>query len=112
MNKKIGHIRFKDLKVPVYYSTVSSQGIFDISWRVKNPDAFYKGIIFRNNETGEITYPNGVEPPPEPTEEDKEMIPEFIISPYENLTATTKYKLVKRLKYQYKIKNNKPKEND
>ena len=76
---KIGEIPFKDVFVPVYNNQYSKESDASCVWRMRNPDSSYQGSIFMNWSTGKMTYPEGAIIP-EQTDEDREMLPQFIIT--------------------------------
>lgn len=77
--RKIGEIPFKDISVNVYHDQYSKEDDANCVWRMRNPDSCYQGIMFMNRSTGKMTYPEGAIIP-EQTEEDREMLPQFIIT--------------------------------
>lgn len=94
--KQIGEIYFKGENVKIYYHPSNSINTIFIASRVRNPESFYQGIVYRNIETGEITYPEGVIIP-EQTEHDREVIPTSVIIGQEDLTDELKEKINKIL---------------
>lgn len=77
--KLIGEIDFKDIKVKVYNDPRSNDSVINCAWRMRNPDSCYSGVVFINYETGETTYPKDAVVPKQ-TKEDREMLPQFIIT--------------------------------
>ena len=77
--KLIGEIGFKDIKVKVYNDSYAKDDTISCAWRRRNPDSFYTGIMFMNWETGKVTYPDDAVIPIQ-TDEDKEMLPNFIFT--------------------------------
>lgn len=80
----IKEIDFLDVKVPIYYDPTSKKGDFSCSWRARNPESFYQGYVYMNNETGEITYPEDAVIP-EQSEKDREILPKLIITNYREI---------------------------
>ena len=103
----VGTYEFKGRSIPVY---MSKHGVKDGEvqhvWQVLNPDAFYTGTIWVNNETGEVTYPEGVTPPT-PTHEDSEVIPKGIIITKDVIDDKLRERLERELKESYSRRNKK-----
>ena len=77
--KLIGTVNFKDLKVKIYYDQHSNNNDMKCCWGVRNPDSFYRGIMYLNNDTGKFTYPEDAIVP-EQTDVDREILPRFILT--------------------------------
>lgn len=78
--KKITEIDFRDIKVNVYYYP-DNKDILDrveCIWQMRNPDSCYRGVMFMNNETGKLSYPEDAIIP-EQIEKDREILPKAII---------------------------------
>lgn len=101
MINEIGEIEFRDLKVKVYEDKYSVD--FICSWRARNPDSFYKGIVNYNPYLGKITYPEGVIIPVQ-TQEDREMIPLFVL--VNELNSEVISQIKDYLESEYKRRNN------
>lgn len=80
--KLIGEIDFKDIKVKVYHDPYSDKNDAGCTWQMRNPSSCYQGHVFMNWETRKITYPEGAIIP-EQTDEDREILPKFIVTGYE-----------------------------
>ena len=108
----VGTYEFRGRSIPVY---TSKHGVKDDEvqhvWQVLNPDAFYTGTIWVNNETCEVTYPEGVTPPT-PTHEDFEMVPKFIIIGRNEIDNEIRERLEKELDESYSRRNKKWLENE
>ncbi|MCK9415975.1 hypothetical protein M0Q97_04875 [Candidatus Dojkabacteria bacterium] len=100
--EKIGDIKFRNLLVPIYYSDQPDNDNFFICWSVRN-DKSYKGIMYMNNETGELTYPKGAIIPEKPSEFDKEIIPKGVIVGFKDETKFNK--IYDRLKTEHTNRN-------
>lgn len=101
----IGEIEFLDRKVQVYndpYEKNKESG--HIAWQARNPNSFYKGIIWVNLETGEHKYPEGAVIPIQ-TEEDREILPKFIITGNKKITKKFKTSIILRMAKGHKIRN-------
>lgn len=109
MNKeglvKIGEIPFLDVTVNVYYDKLTDTNSPIYGWRHRNPDSFYQGPLFMNTETGEITYPEGATIP-EQSEKDRELIPNFIIVGYPELSDELIKKHILTMAHSHLIRNN------
>jgi hypothetical protein len=102
--EKIGNIKFRNLLVPIYYSDDQpDNNSFIVSWSVRN-DKSYKGIMYMNNETGKLTYPEDAIIPEKPTEFDNEWIPKGIIVGFK-VDETKFNKIYDGLKIQHANRN-------
>lgn len=104
--KMIGEIDFRDIKVKVYYhpdnkDKVDSAGCV---WQMRNPDSCYQGIMYMNNETGKISYPEGAVIP-EQTDRDREMLPKFIVVGKQDLNDELVVSILKYLEQEYFRRN-------
>lgn len=102
--QKIDTILFMDIEVPVYYDMNSDDNYFALGWKHKGGDNFYQGVIFMNHETGEITYPDGVEPPVY-NHEDWEVVPNVVIVGRKELDSNIRTIIMNCLSEQYIIRN-------
>lgn len=102
----IGEIEFRDVKVKVYYDSLSKSDNHSCVWKMRNPDSCYQGIVYMNWETGEITYPEGAVIP-EQTEEDREMLPQFIITGKTELDEELTNGILQYLEPEYLKRNRK-----
>ena len=105
--QRICEIEFRGNKVAVYHDTYQDDKTVLASWQARNPDSFYTGELFVNNETGEVTYPEDAVIP-EQTPEDKERIPKFVIVGLDKLDPATESKIIARLEKMYDRYNTKP----
>ena len=103
---KIGEIPFQDLIVPVYNDSLNTYEDGYCCWRVRNPDVGYKGHLYVNYETGEVTYPEGARMPIQ-TSRDVEIIPSFILTGIVELDNDWIERVTKHLEYDFKIRNGK-----
>lgn len=105
--EQIGVISFLDVEVPIYYDSTAKDSYLSCSWQARNPNSFYVGIVYMNNETGKITYPADAIIP-EQTERDREILPKFIITGFKeinsNITDSINYYLESDYKRRNKIK--------
>lgn len=85
----IGEIDFLDIKVKVYYDPYLDGNTVQCCWRARNPDSFYTGLLYRDVNTGIITYPPEVIIP-EQTPRDREIIPKFLITDQKDLNEKLK----------------------
>ncbi len=74
--EKIKDFEYDGRKIPVYFDE-HEKGIVT-SWTATNPGAFYTGYVYMDNDTGEISYPEGAVVKT-PTDEDRKMICKFIV---------------------------------
>ena len=102
--KLIGSIDFKDIKVNVYNDPYTDKDSTMCAWQMRNPDTCYQGIMYMNNETGKISYPDDATIP-EQTNEDREMLPKFIVTGYETIDANFISFLLPKLEEGYKMRN-------
>ncbi len=104
--KKIGEIEFKDMTISVFYDKHTHEDSVSCSWGCRNPSSFYQGPMFVNN-FGKISYPEDAIIP-EKTEEDRQIIPKFIICGLETMTDRFKKQTLIYLdiNYEYKNRNN------
>ena len=102
---KIDEIEFRNEFVDIYFDKYGDPNNVSIIWRMRNPDSCYQGIVYMNNETGKITYPEG-DVIPEQTDEDKEIIPKAIIVSAE-VDDNIREKILSRLEPEYLRRNKK-----
>lgn len=102
--KLIGSIDFKDIKVNVYNDPYTDKDSINCVWQMRNPDTCYQGIMYMNNETGKFSYPDDAVIP-EQTDEDREMLPKFIITGYETIDTNFISFLLPKLEEGYKMRN-------
>jgi hypothetical protein len=100
---KVDEIDFHDVKVKIYYDSQNLNNNVMISWRARNPDAFYKGLVYLGKD-GKITYPEGTIIPI-PTTRDREMLPMSIITGQENIDDEMRHDLLTRIESDYKRRN-------
>jgi hypothetical protein len=98
---KIGEVDFLNLKVPVYHTI--NYGT-QCCWRVRNPNVGYKGLIYWNRETGELTYPEGASMPLQ-TKEDTQIVPQFLITDLTELTTEIIIQMKENLEHDFKLRN-------
>jgi hypothetical protein len=104
---KIGEIDFLDIKVSVYHDKYDSdENRVTCAWQIRNPNSSYNGIMYMNNETGEITYPDDAVIP-EQTDRDREMLPKFIIIGAKELTESMISSIKEYLNKEYELRNSK-----
>ena len=104
--KLIGEIDFLDTKVNVYHDPYSENKNSYCLWRMRNPDSCYQGIMFLNQETGKISYPEDAIIP-EQTEEDREILPQAIITGQKEIDDEFVGKTLEYLKSDYSRRNGK-----
>lgn len=102
--KLIGEIDFKGVKVKVYNDPYIKDDTAQCVWRMRNPDSCYSGAIFMNWETGKMTYPEGATIP-EQTDEDREMLPQFIITGYNKIDDKFTSFVNSYLENDYRLRN-------
>jgi hypothetical protein len=107
MDKKIrliGDIDFKDIKVNIYNDPYTDKNTINCAWQIRNPDSCYQGIMYINNETGKVSYPEDAIIPKQ-TDNDMEILPKFIITGYETIDSDFISFLGPKLEEGYKIRN-------
>ena len=102
--KLIGSVDFKDIKVNVYNDPYTDKDSINCVWQMRNPDTCYQGIMYMNNETGKVSYPDDAVIP-EQTDKDREMLPKFIITGYETIDTNFISFLLPKLEEGYKMRN-------
>ena len=102
--KLIGSIDFKDIKVNVYNDPYTDKDSINCAWQMRNPDTCYQGIMYMNNETGKVSYPDDVVIP-EQTDKDREILPKFIVTGYETIDTNFISFLLPKLEEGYKMRN-------
>lgn len=102
--KLIGNVDFKDIKVNVYNDPYTDKDSINCAWQMRNPDTCYQGILYMNNETGKISYPDDAVIP-EQTDKDREMLPKFIVTGYETIDTNFISFLLTKLEEDYKMRN-------
>lgn len=100
----IGSIDFKDVKVNVYYDPYTDKNIIKCVWQMRNPDTCYHGIMYINNKTGKISYPDDVVIP-EQTNEDREILPKYIVTGCETIDTNFISFLLPKLEEGYEMRN-------
>jgi hypothetical protein len=105
--KTIGEIDFRDIKVKVYYHIdyKDKPNNAGCVWQMRNPDSVYQGVLFMNNETGEVSYPEGAVIP-EQTDKDREMLPKFMIVGKQELDDELMESISTYLEPEYLRRNN------
>jgi len=102
---KIGEIPFLDVMVPVYHDKYATNPNSPYCvWKHRNPDSFYQGIVYKNWETGKMTYPEDAVIP-EQTERDREMLPRAVIISREELDEEFVTKTQRYFEKEYKRRN-------
>lgn len=101
---KIGEIDFKDISVPVYSDKYAKEDSANCVWQMRNPNTCYTGVVYMNNETGKITYPDDAVIP-EQTDRDREMLPRFMIVKATEITDALKEIALKYMETEYKRRN-------
>jgi len=104
--KLIDNLDFHDADVRVYYDCTSEENTVRVGWQVRNPSSFYVGMVYMNNETGKITYPEDAVIP-EQTERDREMLPKFVVIGKTELDLGDTEIILERLEKQYLLRNRK-----
>lgn len=97
----IGCVAFLELKVPVYHSSITGT---HCCWRVRNPNVGYKGYLYYNYETGEVSYPEGACMPLQ-TKEDIQIVPQFLITEATELTEEMIIQIKSNLNNDFKLRN-------
>lgn len=105
--QNIGTLEFMDCDVTIYYDPLElNKDSLNVVWKARNPDSFYTGVMYRNNETGKITYPNDAVIPKQ-TPKDREIIPKAIIVANPHLTDILIYNIQTYLHSEFKRRNKK-----
>ena len=106
--KKLSELSFRDTPVSVYYdidqTTSDLITSFGCCWQMRNPDSSYTGLVYMNNETGKLTYPEGAIIP-EQTAKDREIFPKFIVVRTPELDEETKKEILTYLDTEYNRRN-------
>lgn len=102
--KLIGSIDFKDVKVKVYNDPYTDKDNINCAWQMRNPNTCYQGIMYMDTETGKISYPEDAVIP-EQTDNDREMLPKFIVTAYETIDTNFISSLLPKLEEDYKMRN-------
>ena len=97
-------VHHRDRNVPVYYDETRSPDSIACAWRMRNPESCYTGIVYMNNETGAITYPEGAVIPAQ-TEKDREMLPQFLIVGVPHISSSFLAKIENYLESEYNLRN-------
>ena len=71
---------------------------------MRNPDSSYNGIMYMDNETCKITYPDDAVIP-EQTDKDREILPKFIVTGKKELNGTIISSIKAYLNKEYKFRN-------
>jgi|TARA_R110000744_G_scaffold331171_1_gene436662 hypothetical protein len=95
---KIGELEFKDITVKVYNDNYTESPI--CIWQMRNPDSCYTGLMYMNNDTGKISYPEH-SVIPEQTSHDREILPKFVITGEKELTNKVKVEILEYLEKDY-----------
>lgn len=98
--KAIGKIFFHDIFIAVYHDPYGGN---TVTWQERNPDTAYQGIMYINNHTGKVTYPDGE--PEERMPVDTEIMPKFIIISEKVMTDEMICDMKKYLEKEYKRRN-------
>jgi len=97
----VGNIKFMGIKVPIYYDKYTTPNNPIASWQIRNPDSCYQGLLFMNTKNGEISLPDDAIIPKQ-TNEDREIIPKFIICGLREISDEFKNKTLVYLVNRYK----------
>ena len=81
----IGKVDFLDKQVEIYYDPYTDEDNVNCAWQARNPDSYYKGIVYMDNKTGKISYPSDAIIP-EQTKEDREILPKFVVTGQKELS--------------------------
>jgi hypothetical protein len=100
----IDHIDFHDHTTDVFFNPTVEENKAIVCWQARNPNSFYMGVVYMNNETGKITYPEGAVIPKQ-TERDREMLPKFVIIGKKEMDDNEIEILLTRLEKQYLMRN-------
>ena len=100
----ISTIKFLDVKVKVFYALEESSNSIICSWRARNPDSFYRGVVYLNNETGKLTYPVDAVIP-EYVESDREILPQAVLISQNKLSRKLKQTIKKYMFRDYIRRN-------
>jgi hypothetical protein len=102
----IGTLKFHDIESNIYYDPDFPDDLGHISaaWQARNPETFYEGPAYLNNETGKITFPENAEIPKQ-NENDIELLPKAIITGMKEIDEETKEKIIEKLEYSYRFRN-------
>ena len=104
--KKICEIDFMGISIQVFYDKYQPSSEFLSTWSIRNPDSEYRGIVYVNQMTGEVTYPTRTTIP-EPTREDRELVPKSIIIGVDTIDSEMECLILDRLQTQWREKNKK-----
>jgi hypothetical protein len=100
----IGNLKLKFADVNVFYHPECGNDNVHVAWQMRNPETCYTGIVYMNNETGQIAYPEDAVIP-EQTEKDREIIPKFIIVGQTTLTEELEKKIRSHVELDYLKRN-------
>ncbi len=103
--KRICEIDFMGISIQVFYDKYQPSSEFLSTWSIRNPDSEYRGIVYVNQMTGEVTYPPGTIP--ESTREDRELVPKSIIIGVDVIDNEMECLILDRLQTQWREKNKK-----
>ena len=103
--KLIGEVNFRDVKVKVYYDHQTTTEYSGCAWRARNTDSFYVGIMYMD-EVGKLSYPKNAIIP-EQTDNDREILPQFIITGHDKLSDEFLKEINSYLESDYLIRNGK-----
>ena len=103
--KYIGSIILNDnIRVNIYRNPHMDDGIIKCSWGMRNTDNSYQGIMYMDEETGIISYPNDIVI----TEQtDGEILPNVVVIGNETLDEHFASFLRQELLEMYKMRNKK-----
>jgi hypothetical protein len=104
--KVVGEIDFRDIKVKIYYHPDYKDKLDSAlcTWQMRNPDSCYQGIMYMDNKTGKLLYPEDAVIP-EQTDKDREMMPKFIIVGKQELDDEVVKSTMNYLKLEYSRRN-------
>lgn len=102
--KQISEIDFLDNKVLVFFDPTKDKNDAVCIWKDRNPDSYYKGVMYMNNETEKITYPDDAIIPDQ-TPRDREKIPKVFIIGVETIDNDLLLKMNLYLKKDHKRRN-------
>jgi hypothetical protein len=102
----VGEIPFKDVIVKIYNDPYTSTDTVQCAWGMRNPDSCYEGLMYIDWQTGKLSYPEDAIIP-EQTDEDREIIPKFIVTGYEKIDMKLTSFINSYLEEDYKRRNRK-----
>ena len=102
--KLVEKIHFHDIIVPVYYSGDPKTNSTGCLWQMRNPDTCYTGIMYMDNSSGKMRYPEGAVIP-EQTDRDREMLPKGFLVGEPTLSPELKKSILEYLDSEYLRRN-------